>query len=98
MIGQGMHGFVGNRNLSFDDVTKELSEPTDMRIFSIAEALEKGFSIDKIHELTNIDKWFLYKLRNITDIKNRLAVYNTCRSFLLSFCRKPRYTGSAIFR
>ena len=77
MIGQGMHGFVGNRDLSFTEIEKELSEPTDMRIFSIAEALEAGMSIDKIYELTRIDKWFLYKLKNITDIKNNLSEYNS---------------------
>jgi carbamoyl-phosphate synthase large subunit len=60
MIGQGMHGFTGNRDLKFKDIEKELSEPTDMRIFSIAEALEKNISIDRIYELTKIDKWFLY--------------------------------------
>ena len=72
MIGQGMHGFVGNRNLSFDDIEKELAEPTDMRIFVIADALEKDYSIDQIHKLTRIDKWFLYKLRNIIDLKNEI--------------------------
>ena len=63
MIGQGMHGFVGNRNLTFEDIEKELNEPTDMRIFSIAEAFEKGFGVERIYELTKIDKWFLYKLQ-----------------------------------
>ena len=63
MIGQGMHGFTGNRNLGFEDIERELSEPTDMRIFSIAEALEIGMSVDRIYELTKIDKWFLYKLK-----------------------------------
>ncbi len=59
MIGMGMHGFTGNRELKFGELEKELSEPTDMRIFSISEALEKGMSIDRIYELTRIDKWFL---------------------------------------
>ncbi len=72
MIGQGMHGFVGNLNLDFDDIDKELTEPTDMRIIVIEKALEKGYSIEKIHELTKIDKWFLVKLKNIFDLKNRL--------------------------
>ncbi len=72
MIGQGMHGFVGNRNLGFEDIEKELSEPTDMRIFVIAEALEKGITVERIHELTKIDKWFLYKLRNIYKFKDDL--------------------------
>lgn len=77
MIGLGMHGFVSNRNLSFSDIEKELSEPTDMRIFSIAEALENGLDVDRIWELTRIDRWFLYKLQNISEIKKRLESFNT---------------------
>jgi carbamoyl-phosphate synthase large subunit len=77
MIGQGMHGFVGNRNLSFNDIEKELVEPTDMRIFVIADALEKNYSIDQIYKLTWIDKWFLYKLKNIIDLKNEIIQYNS---------------------
>jgi carbamoyl-phosphate synthase large subunit len=80
MIGHGMHGFVSNRNLSFKDIEKELSQPTDMRIFSIAEALEKGFDVDRICELTKIDRWFLYKLQNIENIKKSLEKYNTIES------------------
>ncbi|HEX2921002.1 MAG TPA: carbamoyl-phosphate synthase (glutamine-hydrolyzing) large subunit [Bacteroidales bacterium] len=80
MIGQGMHGFTGNRDLSFEDIEKELSEPTDMRIFSIAEALEKGMSVDRIYELTKIDKWFLHKLKNIVSIKDELCSYNSLDS------------------
>ena len=77
MIGQGMHGFVSNRNLSFSDIEKELSEPTDLRIFSIAEALENGFEVDRIWELTRIDRWFLYKLLNINNLKSSLEGYNS---------------------
>ncbi len=73
MIGQGMHGFTGNRDLKFREIEVELAEPTDMRIFSIAEALERGMSVDRICELTRIDKWFLFKLRNIITIKNELC-------------------------
>ncbi len=80
MIGLGMHGFVSNRNLSFSDIEKELSEPTDMRIFSIAEALEKGFDVDRIHELTRIDRWFLYKLQNIDNIRKQLETYDSIES------------------
>ena len=80
MIGQGMHGFTGNRNLNFEDIEKELAEPTDMRIFSIAEALEMGMPVDRIHDLTKIDKWFLYKLKNIISIKDELCQYNTIES------------------
>jgi len=77
MIGQGMHGFTGNLKLGFKDIEKELAEPTDMRIFVIAEALEKGISVDRIYDLTKIDRWFLYKLKNIVDIKNELCKYRS---------------------
>jgi len=77
MIGQGMHGFVGNRDLEFTNVDKELSEPTDMRIFVIEAAFEKGYTVDKIWKLTNIDKWFLYKLYRIYQHKNKLEKYNS---------------------
>ncbi len=80
MIGQGMHGFTGNRNLGFEDIERELAEPTDMRIFSIAEALEHGMAVDHIYELTKIDKWFLYKLKNIINIKDSLSGFNTLES------------------
>jgi carbamoyl-phosphate synthase large subunit len=72
MIGQGMHGFVGNRDLEFENVDKELKEPTDMRIFVIEAAFEKDYTIDKIWELTKIDKWFLHKLYRIYKHKNKL--------------------------
>jgi len=77
MIGQGMHGFTGNLKLDFPDIEKELAEPTDMRIFVIAEALEKGVSVDRINELTRIDKWFLYKLNNIISLKEELCSFNS---------------------
>ena len=80
MIGQGMHGFTGNLKLDFRDIETELAEPTDMRIFVIAEALEKGIPVDRIHELTKIDKWFLFKLKHIITIKNQLCEYNTLES------------------
>jgi carbamoyl-phosphate synthase large subunit len=80
MIGQGMHGFTGNRNLGFEDIERELAEPTDMRIFSITEALDIGMPVDHIYELTKIDKWFLYKLRNIIEIKNKLCQFKTLES------------------
>jgi len=76
MIGQGMHGFIGNRDLSFDDVEKELSEPTDMRIYVIADAFEKGYTVEQIHQLTKIDRWFLQKLKGIFDLKNQLQTAN----------------------
>ena len=76
MIGQGMHGFVGNDGTHFDDLDHELSHPTDLRIFAIAQALEEGYTIDRIYELTKIDPWFLGKLKNIVDYKHKLSQYN----------------------
>jgi len=80
MTGLGMHGFVSNRNISFSDIEKELSEPTDMRIFSIAGALEQGFDVARIYELTKIDRWFLYKLQNITNIRKQIEAYDSLES------------------
>jgi carbamoyl-phosphate synthase large subunit len=77
MIGQGMHGFVGNHEMEIQDIDKELAEPTDMRILVIEKAFEEGYSIDRIHELTRIDRWFLVKLRNIFDLKEQLLKVNT---------------------
>jgi len=76
MIGQGMHGFVGNLDIEIGDIDKELSEPTDMRILVIEQAFTEGYSIDRIHELTRIDKWFLVKLRKVYDLKIRLQEVN----------------------
>jgi len=72
MLDVGMKGFVGN-NLEFKDLDKELSEPTDKRIFAIAEALRQGYSVDKIHQLTKITKWFLYKMKNIVESEQKLT-------------------------
>jgi carbamoyl-phosphate synthase large subunit len=98
MIGQGMHGFVGNRNLKFEDIEKELAEPTDMRIFSIAEALDKGFTIDKIHDLTKIDRWFLYKLKNIIENKNRLSLYNSLEDIPREIILEAKVNGFSDFQ
>ena len=72
MIGQGMHGFVENKELEIDNIDEALNEPTDKRIFIISKAMHKGYTIDQIHELTKIDKWFLYKLKHIIDIDEAL--------------------------
>ena len=72
MIGQGMHGFIENKELVIEDIDKALKEPTDKRIFIIAKAMAQGYTIDQIHDLTKSDKWFLQKLKNICDIDNRL--------------------------
>ena len=72
MIGQGMHGFVENHELHISDINKSLHEPTDMRIFVVSKALQAGYTVDQIHQLTRIDRWFLCKLRHIVDIDRRL--------------------------
>lgn len=76
MIGQGMHGFVENKWMDVKDIEHSLSAPTDKRIFVISQAMQNGFSVDRIHELTKIDKWFLYKLQNIIDTSRELESYD----------------------
>lgn len=72
MIGQGMHGFVDNKDIEISDIDAALREPTDKRIFVISKAFAQGYTVDKIHDLTKIDKWFLYKLQHIVDIEGEL--------------------------
>lgn len=98
MIGQGMHGFTGNLKLDITDIEKELAEPTDMRIFVIAEALEKGIAVDRIHELTKIDKWFLYKLKNIIGIKKELCRYKTLESVPKDLLAQSKIYGFSDFQ
>lgn len=76
MIGQGAHGFVGNRDIKTDNIIEELEHPTELRIFAIEKAFEKGFSIDTLHDHTKIDRWFLQKLKNIFDLKSKLEHYS----------------------
>ena len=98
MIGQGMHGFVGNDELHFDDLDKELSRPTDLRVFSIAQALEEGYTIDRIHELTKIDPWFLGKLKNIVDYKAKLSTYNKVEDIPADVMREAKILGFSDFQ
>ena len=98
MIGQGMHGFVGNSDLEFEDIEKELLEPTDLRIFVIADAFAKGYSVDKIYELTKIDRWFLYKLKNIYDLKEELKKYNSIKELPLSYLKQAKVLGFSDFQ
>ena len=98
MIGQGMHGFVGNRSLTFDNIEEELAQPTDMRIFVIADAFEKGYSIDRIYELTKIDRWFLYKLKNIFDLKNELTGVNRLEELDDDKLREAKVEGFSDFQ
>ncbi len=98
MIGQGMHGFVGNRDLEFGNIEKELAEPTDMRIFVIADAFKHGFTIEKINDLTRIDPWFLHKLKNIHDLKDQLKQYNTLHEIPLEILKKAKVMGFSDFQ
>jgi len=98
MIGQGMHGFTGNLKLDLGDIEQELAEPTDMRIFVISEALEKGITVDRIHELTKIDKWFLYKLKNIINIKNELCRFDNLESVPADLITRSKIYGFSDFQ
>ncbi len=98
MIGLGMHGFTGNRNLSFEDIERELAEPTEMRIFSIAEALEKEMPVERICELTKIDRWFICKLKNIISIKNELCCYNALEALPAGLLLHAKINGFSDFQ
>ena len=90
MIGQGMHGFVENHEIKIRDIEKSLHEPTDMRIFVISKALKMGYSVEQIHQLTMIDRWFLMKLEHIVDIDLRLREY-TCLSEISEFMEPSEF-------
>ncbi len=101
MIGQGMHGFVGNKDLELEDITsleKELSNPTDTRIFVIAEALRRKIPIERIHELTKIDKWFLYKLNNIFTLYSRAKEFNYIENLPSDLLLKLKKSGFSDFQ
>lgn len=98
MIGQGMHGFVGNRELEFDNIDSELSNPTDLRIFAIAKAFEKGYTIEQIHNLTKIDPWFLGKLKNIYDYSLVLGGYNKVEEIPAEVLQKAKHLGFSDFQ
>ena len=97
MVGQGMHGFVGN-NIKIEDIDQELVNPTDKRIFAIAGAFDKGYSVDKIHEMTRIDKWFLERLQNIHALKNELDKYSTITGVNSILLRKAKQMGFSDFQ
>ncbi|HDJ34268.1 MAG TPA: carbamoyl-phosphate synthase (glutamine-hydrolyzing) large subunit [Bacteroidetes bacterium] len=98
MIGQGMHGFVGNRNMEFDEIEKELAEPTDMRIFVIADALKKGWNVEQINRLTRIDSWFLYKLQNIVHLEEKLGAYQSLEELPDDLLREAKLQGFSDFQ
>jgi len=98
MIGQGMHGFVGNLNIDFDDIEKELTEPTDLRIIVIEKAFERGYSVEQVHELTKIDRWFLVKLKNIFDLKNELEKVSSLEALDDELLRHAKVLGFSDFQ
>ncbi len=98
MIGQGMHGFVGNDHTRFENLDDELANPTDLRIFAIAQALEEGYSIDRIFELTKIDPWFIGKLKNIVDYKSKLLSYKSLEELPAEVLREAKVLGFSDFQ
>ena len=98
MIGQGMHGFVGNDHTKFDNLDEELSNPTDLRIFAIAQALEEGYTIERIEELTKIDPWFIERMKNIVDYKHKLSEYNTLEEIPAEVLREAKVLGLSDFQ
>jgi len=102
MVGGGMHGFVGNRGeMEIDNIDEELKNPTDRRIFAIAEAMNKDYSVDKIWGITRIDKWFLQKLENIYRLRNQLIEFNSLETLpveLLQLAKKQGYSDFQIAR
>ena len=101
MIGQGMHGFVENHSIAIEDIKKSLHAPTDNRIFELSEALKIGYSVEQIHQLTMIDRWFLHKLKHIIDIDQRLREHAQVSVFatfmehteLLEYLEAPEFVG-----
>ena len=98
MIGQGMHGFVENKELVIDDIDKALQEPTDKRVFVISEAFRAGYTIDQIHDLTKIDKWFLQKLMNIVNTAKELDSTDTLEALSPDLLRKAKVQGFSDFQ
>ncbi len=98
MIGQGMHGFVGNHELEFNNLDEELANPTDLRIFAIAKAFDEGYTIEQIQDLTKIDPWFLGKLKNIHDYSLVLSKYNTIEELPADVLKEAKRLGFSDFQ
>ena len=98
MIGQGMHGFVENKELEIADIDEALREPTDKRIFVISKAMHRGYTIEQIHDLTKIDKWFLYKLKHIIDIDETLKRCKSVNVLDKSLLRTAKVYGFTDFQ
>ena len=98
MIGQGMHGFVENKELKITDIDKALREPTDKRIFVINKALRAGYTVERIHSLTKIDKWFLYKLQNIMETSKQLHAHHTLQTIPTGLLYDAKRQGFSDFQ
>lgn len=98
MIGQGMHGFVGNNDVEFKDLDYELSNPTDLRIFAVAQALERGYTVERIYELTKIDPWFINALKNIVDFTNVLGEYKKVEEIPADVLMRAKSLGFSDFQ
>ena len=98
MIGQGMHGFVGNDHVKFANLDEELANPTDLRIFAIAQALEEGYSVEKIEDLTKIDAWFISRLKHIVDLKHQLQQLNSLDEISEEMMREVKSCGFSDFQ
>ena len=98
MIGQGMHGFVENKELQIPDIDAALREPTDKRVFIISKAMHAGYTIDQIHELTKIDKWFLEKLKHVIDIDERLKAVGNVNNLRKELLREAKVYGFTDFQ
>ena len=98
MIGQGMHGFTENKQLHVDDLDHALAAPTDKRIFFLSQALHAGYSIDRLHELTKIDRWFLEKLQNIVKTDSELKAVGTLQNIDEELMRKAKIQGFSDFQ
>ena len=93
MIGQGANGFVGNKEIKVDNIAEALHEPTDNRIFVISKAMQAGYTVDHIHELTKIDKWFLNKLMGIVETHKEMRKYDNCEAMPLDLLKKAKVQG-----
>ena len=98
MIGQGMHGFVENKELVIQDIDKALREPTDKRIFVISKALQKGYTVNQIHELTKIDTWFLEKLNNIIHTAKEIETFSSLEALPLELLKTAKKQGFSDFQ
>ncbi len=98
MVGLGMHGFAANRELETDDIGIALSRPTDRRIFAIAQAFRKGWTVEEVYQLTKIDRWFLQKLKNIVNIESSIESYNCLEDIPDDLLREVKQAGFSDFQ